>query len=67
MSVIYSFLILLFQLTFIHYPFENVFNYKIRIRLCPKQSEEEFVEELMKRQTRQIYVGGFSSLIKTGC
>ena len=30
----------------------------------PKQSEEEFVEELMKWQTTRIYVGGFNSLIK---
>jgi len=32
MFVIYSLQILLFQITFIHSPFENVFNYEIRVR-----------------------------------
>ena len=31
------------------------------------KGEEEFVEKLMKWQTTQIYVGGFSSVIKPGC
>jgi len=37
------------------------------LHVYPKQSEEESVEELMKWQTTQIYVGGFNSLIKTDC